>query len=73
MRKGIVQYYLEQKGYGYILDPQTREEFFFTKKHLKTQVYDKAVVRFELGENRHGLYAYHIEVDKSGTTSTKSQ
>lgn len=62
MRKGIVQYYLEQKGYGYIRDPETREEFFFTKKHLKTAVRDKVTVRFEVGENRHGLFAFNIEV-----------
>lgn len=65
MRKGIVQYYIEGKAYGYIRDPKTREEFFFTKKHLKTKVYDKAVVLFEIGENRHGLYAYNIRLEQS--------
>ncbi|HKK74585.1 MAG TPA: cold shock domain-containing protein [Saprospiraceae bacterium] len=65
MRKGIVQYYLEQKGYGYIRDPKTREEFFFKKKHLQTEVYDKARVRFEVGENRHGLYACNIRLEAS--------
>jgi cold shock CspA family protein len=60
MRKGIVQYYLEKKGYGYIRDLETREEFFFKKKHLQSDVRDKVMVYFAVGENKQGLYAYNI-------------
>lgn len=62
MRRGIIQFYLTDKGFGYIRDLTTREEFFFTKKNLKTPVKDKDEVWFEIGENTQGLYAYNIKL-----------
>lgn len=72
MRRGIVQYYLKHKGYGYIRDPRTREEFFFMRKHLQTEIYDKAPVRFAIGENRYGLFACNIQLDDSGATAMQA-
>ena len=60
MRKGIVQYYLPEKGYGYIRDLESREEFHFTKKDLLEAIQSKDVVHFEVKENKHGLYAVNI-------------
>jgi cold shock CspA family protein len=62
IKTGIVQYYLPDRGMGYIRDPKTREEYFFLRKHLKTSVKDKDEVRFEVGQNKQGLYAYDIKL-----------
>ena len=61
MPKGIIQFYLEQKGYGYLRDLESRAEFHFAKKNLKTPVKDKDLVSFEIAENKQGLYADLIE------------
>ena len=60
MRKGIVQYYLPDKGYGYIRDTENREEFHFTKKNLLEAIQSKDVVYFEVRENKYGLIATNI-------------
>ena len=58
--QGIVQFYLEDKGYGYIRDLETREEFHFTEKVLLTAVKDKDQVIFSVGENKRGLFAKRV-------------
>ncbi len=60
IRKGIVQFYLPTKGYGYIRDLETREEFHFNKKALLTAVKDKDQVTFSVGESKQGLYAKEV-------------
>lgn len=60
MRKGKVQYYLVEKGYGYIRDLKNREEFHFSKKNLLEKVASKDLVCFELKENKQGLHAIKV-------------
>ncbi|MEO0339870.1 MAG: cold shock domain-containing protein [Bacteroidota bacterium] len=62
IRQGIVQFYLEDKGYGYIRDLATREEFHFTKKVLLTTIKDKDRVVFAVGESKQGLFAKNVRV-----------
>lgn len=61
MPTGIVQFFLESKGYGYVRVPETREEFHFRRKALRTPVKKGDQVRFRLVENRHGLFAVDLE------------
>ena len=61
MPKGIIKFYLEQKGYGYLRDLESRAEFHFSKRNLKTIIKDKDFVHFEIAENKQGLYADKIE------------
>lgn len=60
-QKGIVQFFLAEKGYGYIRVPATGEEFFVQRKHLRHSVQRGDRVRFEILENKQGLYAVHVE------------
>ena len=62
MPVGIVQFYLKDKGYGYIREEDTREEFHFVKKQLQDEVKDKDWVQFEIGEGKHGLFAKEIRL-----------
>lgn len=67
MRKGKVQYYLAEKGYGYIRDLENREEFHFNKKNLLEAVQTKDLVYFEVKENKHGLHAIKIRKAETKT------
>lgn len=60
MRKGKVQYYLPEKGYGYIRDLENLEEFHFSKKNTLEEVHSKDLVCFELKENKQGLHAIKV-------------
>jgi len=62
MKKGVVQFFIEKKGYGYIRVPETREEFFVHRRHLKEPVKKGDVVRFEVKEDKNGLFATHVEI-----------
>ena len=59
---GIVQFFLEEKGYGYIRVPETREEFYFQRKQLRTPVSSKDKVCFVIREDRHGKYAAEVHL-----------
>ena len=61
MPEGIVQFYLEKKGYGYIRVPETREEFYVPRRELKEPVERGDKVRFVIKENKQGLYAAAVE------------
>ncbi|MCB0565347.1 MAG: cold shock domain-containing protein [Phaeodactylibacter sp.] len=61
MPVGIVQFFLEQKGYGYIRVPETREEFYVHQRHLKVPVKKGDRVRFVIQEDQQGLYAAKVE------------
>lgn len=61
MVNGIVQFFLESKGYGYIRNPETREEFYFQEKNLLDIVKKGDRVSFILKEGRYGLFADQIK------------
>lgn len=71
MRKGKVQYYLTDKGYGFIRDLENREEFHFSKKNTLGTVAEKDLVVFEIKENKQGLHA--IKVRKISAEDGKKQ
>jgi cold shock CspA family protein len=67
MPQGIVQFYLTDKGYGYVRDPETREEFHFTHRHVEGEVQRGTSVSFQIAEDRHGLHAIHVRpIKKDG-------
>jgi cold shock CspA family protein len=61
MSIGIVQFFLEQKGFGYIRVPETREEFYVHRRHLKAPVKRGDKVRFVIQEDQQGMYAAEVE------------
>jgi cold shock CspA family protein len=64
MPKGVVQFFLEKKGYGYIRIPETREEFYVQKKQLLEPVKKGDRVSFEIKESKQGLYATKVCLEK---------
>jgi len=57
---GIIQFYLPERGFGYIQDSESYAEYHFTKRDLREEVGNKDFVRFEVGENKNGLFAKNI-------------
>lgn len=61
IQKGIVQFYLREKGYGYIRVPETREEFYVHQSHLKTPIEKGDKVMFKIEEGKQGAVAVEVE------------
>ncbi|MCP9236867.1 cold-shock protein [Lewinella sp. JB7] len=59
---GTIAFYLPDRGYGYLRLRDTREEFHFRKRNLRTATVQKGdLVRFVLREGPGGYYADEIE------------
>lgn len=61
MPTGIVKFFLDQKGYGFIQDDETSEEYFVHVSGLidKVNVDDK--VSFEIIEDKRGKKANEVK------------
>lgn len=64
--RGVIVFYLKDKGYGYLRLPDTKEEFHFNTKHLKQNVEAGDSVRFKLKRNNQGFFADEIELEIVG-------
>ncbi len=64
MIRGVVQFFLIEKGYGYIRVPETKEEFFVEQKHILEPIKKGDLVSFEIAENKQGLYATQVRIEK---------
>ncbi|NBC09419.1 MAG: cold shock domain-containing protein [Bacteroidetes bacterium] len=62
MPVGIIQFFLADKGYGYIRVPESREEFFVHRKQLQQPVDRGMKVQFTVRENKQGAYAAEVRV-----------
>ncbi len=61
MQTGIIQFYLKDRGFGYIRILETGEEYHFAEKNLMEKIKDKDQVQFELKKTKHGFYAANIK------------
>lgn len=57
---GILQFFLEKKGYGYIRVPESREEFYVRRQQLQEPLQEGDWVQFEVEEDKHGLFAVNV-------------
>ena len=69
MKKGIVKWFSNEKGYGFISVADTEEEVFvhFTgilSEGFKT-LKEGQMVEFEIAQGAHGLQATHVRVEVS--------
>ena len=62
LRKGIVKYFNDEKGYGFIQDSETQERYFVHSSNLSEEVRENTKVTFKIGQGPRGPIA--IEVDK---------
>ena len=62
MKKGTVKFFNEAKGFGFILDSESKEEHFVHVSGLVDEIRDGDEVEFELKEGRKGLNAVNVRV-----------
>jgi cold shock CspA family protein len=60
VRTGVVKFFEQDKGYGFIKDSQTQEEFFFHYSSANFQVAQSQSVTFEIEQGPKGLNAVRI-------------
>ena len=62
MNNGIVKFFNESKGYGFIKDQDTEKEYFVHASGLVDKVAENDEVTFELQEGKKGLNAVNVKL-----------
>ena len=62
MKKGTVKFFNDSKGFGFIVDDETRTEYFVHVSGLIDEVKEGSSVEYELKEGRKGLNAHNVRV-----------
>ncbi len=62
MNKGIVKFFNESKGFGFIKDAETEKEYFVHVSGLKDQIRENDEVTYELQEGKKGLNAVNVKL-----------
>ena len=64
MNKGIVKFFNESKGFGFIKDEASDKEYFVHASGLSDQVRENDQVTFDLQEGKKGLNAVNVKLAK---------
>lgn len=59
---GIVKFFNESKGYGFIIDNESKKEYFVHISGLVDKVKENDEVIFELKEGKKGLNAVEVKL-----------
>ena len=62
MNKGTVKFFNETKGFGFIIDEETKKEHFVHVSGLEGEIKEGDNVEFELAEGRKGINAVNVKV-----------
>ncbi len=62
MKEGKVKFFNESKGYGFIKDVESDEEYFVHVSGLVDKIKEDDDVTFELTEGRKGLNAVNVKL-----------
>ena len=62
MNKGTVKFFNETKGFGFIIDEESKKEYFVHVSGLIDEIKEGDNVEFELTEGRKGLNAVNVKV-----------
>ena len=61
MNTGTVKFFNESKGFGFIIDDQTKQEIFVHISGLKDKVRENDKVSFNIVEGKKGLNAADVK------------
>ncbi|MFY0625536.1 MAG: cold shock domain-containing protein [Reichenbachiella sp.] len=61
MNKGTVKFFNEAKGYGFVIDEESKKEYFVHVSGLVNEVREGDSVEFELQEGKKGLNAVNVK------------
>ena len=62
MNKGTVKFFNESKGFGFVVDDESKTEYFVHVTGLIDEINEGDSVEFELQEGRKGLNAVNVRV-----------
>jgi len=62
MKKGTVKFFNDSKGFGFIVDTETNEEYFVHVSGLIDEVKEDDAVEFDLKDGRKGLNAVDVKL-----------
>ncbi|NOZ36306.1 MAG: cold shock domain-containing protein [Chlorobi bacterium] len=62
MKKGTVKFFNDSKGFGFIIDDETKSEYFVHVSGLIDEIREGDAVEFELTEGKKGLNAVNVKV-----------
>lgn len=62
MNKGTVKFFNDSKGFGFIIDDDSKKEYFVHVSGLIDEIREGDVVEFELKEGKKGLNAVNVKV-----------
>ena len=62
MKKGVVKFFNNEKGFGFIKDEESNEEYFVHVSGLVDDIRENDEVTFELQEGRKGLNAVNVKL-----------
>jgi CspA family cold shock protein len=62
MNKGTVKFFNESKGFGFIIDEESKKEYFVHITGLVDKIKEHDVVEFHLQEGRKGLNAVNVKL-----------
>lgn len=64
MKKGTVKFFNEGRGYGFIKDSETEQDYFVHVSGLIDAIKENDQVTFDLQEGKKGLNAVNVKLDK---------
>ncbi|MCB0395199.1 MAG: cold shock domain-containing protein [Flavobacteriales bacterium] len=62
MKKGTVKFFNETKGFGFINEDESKNEYFVHVSGLIDEIRQGDVVEFELKEGKKGMNAVNVKV-----------
>ncbi|GJM60725.1 MULTISPECIES: cold-shock protein [Persicobacter] len=61
MKKGTVKFFNDDKGFGFIIDEETKQEYFVHVTGCTEEIREGDDVEYELTEGRKGLNAINVK------------
>ncbi len=62
MNKGTVKFFNDSKGFGFIIEEESKKEYFVHVSGLIDEIKEGDNVEFELKEGKKGLNAVNVKV-----------
>jgi len=62
MEKGTVKFFNDSKGFGFIIEDDSKKEYFVHVSGLVDEIKEGDTVEFELKEGKKGLNAVNVKV-----------
>jgi len=62
MKKGTVKFFNESKGFGFIIEDESKSEYFVHISGIIDEIKEGDAVEFELQEGRKGLNAVNVKL-----------